>query len=48
MNKDVAHILVIDDDDRIRELVKEYLEEEQFLVNTAKDVNEARKKNGNY
>ena len=44
MNKDVAHILVIDDDDRIRELVKEYLEEEQFLVNTAKDANEAREK----
>ena len=44
MNKDIAHILVVDDDNRIRELVKEYLEEEKFLVNTAKDVNEARKK----
>ncbi len=44
MNKDLAHILVVDDDNRIRELVKEYLEEEQFLVNTAKDSNEARKK----
>ena len=44
MNKDVAHILVVDDDNRIRELVKEYLEEEKFLVNTAKDTNEARKK----
>ena len=44
MNKDLAHILVVDDDNRIRELVKEYLEEEQFLVNTAKDSSEARKK----
>ena len=44
MNKNLAHILVVDDDNRIRELVKEYLEEEQFLVNTAKDSNEAREK----
>ena len=27
MNKNIFHILVVDDDDRIRELVKEYLEE---------------------
>ena len=26
MNKNTFHILVVDDDDRIRELVKEYLE----------------------
>ena len=44
MNKNISHILVVDDDNRIRALVKEYLEEEHFLVNTAKDVNEARKK----
>ena len=44
MDKFIAHILVVDDDNRIRALVKEYLEEEHFLVNTAKDVNEARKK----
>ena len=44
MNKNTAHILVVDDDNRIRELVKEYLEEEHFLVSTAKNVSEARKK----
>ena len=44
MNKNTAHILVVDDDNRIRELVKEYLEEEHFLVSTAKNANEARKK----
>ena len=30
-----AHILVVDDDDRIRELVKEYLVENNYLVSTA-------------
>ena len=44
MNKNVFHILVVDDDDRIRELVKQYLEENHFLVTTAKDVIDAKKK----
>ena len=44
MNKNTFHILVVDDDDRIRELVKQYLEENHFLVTTAKDVVEAKKK----
>jgi len=37
-------LLVVDDDNRIRELVKEYLEKEEFLVSTAKNVNEAKQK----
>ena len=44
MNKNIFHILVVDDDDRIRELVKEYLEENHFLVTTAKDALDAQKK----
>ena len=44
MNKNIFHILVVDDDDRIRELVKEYLEENNFLVTTAKDASDAKKK----
>jgi len=44
MSKNIFHILVVDDDDRIRELVKEYLEENQFLVTTAKDALDAKKK----
>ena len=44
MNKKNYHILVVDDDDRIRELVKEYLEENNFLVNTAIDALDAKKK----
>ena len=44
MNKNTFHILVVDDDDRIRELVKEYLEENNFLITTAKDSLDAKKK----
>ena len=44
MNKNAFHILVVDDDDRIRELVKEYLEENNFLVTTAVDALDAKKK----
>jgi len=44
MSKKKIHILVVDDDDRIRDLVKEYLVENNFLVTTAKDVPDAKKK----
>ena len=44
MNKNIYHILVVDDDDRIRELVKEYLVENNFLVTTAKDASDAKKR----
>ena len=44
MNKNTFHILVVDDDDRIRELVKEYLMENNFLVTSAKDALDAKKK----
>ena len=44
MNKKNFHILVVDDDNRIRELVKEYLEENNFLITTARDVSDAKKK----
>ena len=44
MNKNTFHILVVDDDDRIRELVKEYLEENNFLITTAKNSDDAKKK----
>ncbi len=36
------HILVVDDDDRIRGLLKEYLNDHDFLVSTAKDSDEAK------
>ena len=44
MIKKTFHILVVDDDDRIRELVKQYLEENKFFVTTAKDASDAKKK----
>ena len=39
-----THILIVDDDDRIRELVKQYLTENGFLVITAKSAEDASKK----
>jgi two-component system phosphate regulon response regulator OmpR len=37
------HLLVVDDDDRIRELVKEYLNRNGFRVSTAADAGGARR-----
>ena len=39
-----GHILVVDDDDGIRNLVKKYLNEKNFLINTADCAEEAQKK----
>ena len=36
-----AHILVVDDDDGIRELVKQYLNQNEYLVTTAKNAEDA-------
>jgi len=44
MDKYLAHILVVDDDDRIRELVKQYLLENKYLVTTAKYAFDAKNK----
>ena len=44
MNKFDAHILVVDDDDGIRELVKKYLSENNFLFTTANSAEDAKEK----
>ena len=44
MNKFSGHILVVDDDDGIRDLVKQYLSENNFLITTAKNSEEAIEK----
>jgi two-component system phosphate regulon response regulator OmpR len=44
MNKFIAHILVVDDDDGIRSLVKKYLSENNFLVTTANSAENASEK----
>ena len=42
MEKIKYHILVVDDDNRIRELVKEYLNENNFIVSTGSSAEEAK------
>ena len=42
MEKIKYHILVVDDDDRIRVLVKEYLVENNFIVSTANSAEDAK------
>ena len=44
MDKFDAHILVVDDDDGIRNLVKKYLNENNFLITTASNAEEAKNK----
>ena len=44
MNNFIAHILVVDDDDGIRSLVKQYLNENNFLVTTANSAENAKEK----
>ena len=44
MDKFLAHILVVDDDDGIRLLVKKYLNENKYLVTTSSNAEEAKKK----
>ena len=39
---DQPHILVVDDDDRLRELLREYLTENGFRVTTAEHAEDAR------
>ena len=44
MEKFKAHILVVDDDERIRELVKQYLNNNEYLVTTANNAEDAKEK----
>ncbi len=44
MNNFDAHLLVVDDDDGIRDLVKKYLNENNFLITTAKSAEDADEK----
>ena len=44
MNDFIAHILVVDDDDGIRSLVKQYLNENRFLVTTSNSAENAEEK----
>ena len=44
MNDFIAHILVVDDDDGIRFLVKQYLNKNNFLVTTSDSAENATQK----
>ena len=44
MNKFESHILVVDDDEGIRDLVRQYLTQNNFLVTTAKSAEDAQNK----
>ena len=44
MDNFISHILVVDDDDGIRSLVKKYLNENNYLVNTANNAEDALEK----
>ena len=44
MDNFLAHILVVDDDDGIRSLVKKYLNENNYLVTTAESAEDASEK----
>ena len=44
MDNFIAHVLIIDDDDGIRSLVKKYLSENNFLASTASSAEDASEK----
>jgi two-component system phosphate regulon response regulator OmpR len=44
MNDFIAHILVVDDDEGIRSLIKQYLNENNFLVTTSNSAENAEEK----
>mgnify|MGYP001231865515 CR=1 FL=1 len=44
MDKFISHVLMVDDDEGIRSLVKKYLNENNFLVTTAMSAEDAEKK----
>ena len=44
MENEKSHILVVDDDNKIRNLLKDYLSENNFVVTTAEDAEQAKLK----
>ena len=44
MVNDKSHILVVDDDDRIRNLLKDYLSENDYIVSSAENAEDAKLK----
>ena len=42
MEKNKTHILIVDDDNRIRDLLKDYLSENNYIVSTAENADQAK------
>ena len=40
--KNKTHILIVDDDNRIRDLLKEYLGENNYMISTSEDAKNAK------
>ena len=44
MENNKNHILIVDDDDRIRNLLKDYLFENNYIVSTAENADQAKER----
>ena len=44
MENNKNHILIVDDDDRIRDLLKDYLTENNYIVSTAENADQAKER----
>ena len=44
MENNKNHILIVDDDDRIRSLLKDYLTGNNYIVSTAENADQAKEK----
>jgi len=44
MENSKKHVLIVDDDNRIRDLLKDYLAENSYIVSTAENADQAKKK----
>ena len=42
MENSKTHILIVDDDNRIRDLLKEYLSENNYIISTSENAENAR------
>ena len=44
MENSELHILIVDDDDRIRDLLKDYLSDNKYIVSSAENADQAKLK----
>ena len=44
MENNKLHILIVDDDDRIRDLLKNFLSENNYIVSTAENSDQAKER----